>query len=145
MISIKEILAGNLDQAIIDLGLNATKTYQLKNRNYEYMEEYQVWEVSDESYNLICNMSEEDWKDDWGWWRSADGSNMCAPYKRYNINRRYVTAWDNGNNENKYNCLTEYLSEEIGVSQPRNVCALCVDLAHINNMKMSELFCKYQG
>ena len=45
----------------------------------------------------------------------------------------------------KYDCLTDYLSEELGCSQPGNVCALVMDLARYNGMSMSELFSKFEG
>lgn len=45
----------------------------------------------------------------------------------------------------QYAKLTDYLSYELGVSQPRNVCACCMDLAKYNNMTMTELFKKYES
>lgn len=45
----------------------------------------------------------------------------------------------------EYDTLLHYLCNEIRISQPRNVCALVVDLAKANNMKMSELFKLYEG
>jgi hypothetical protein len=44
----------------------------------------------------------------------------------------------------EYNTLLDYFHEEISVGQPRNVCALAVDLAKYNNMTLSELFGKYE-
>jgi hypothetical protein len=156
----KEILGGELDQAIIDLNINAKKTYQAKNNTTDFE---QVWELSDEDYEKICNIKEEDWKDNWGWWRSAIGSNMGSVNHRYNINHHYIKAWDgiqriNFEEENKelfsndkwfserkYNNLLNYFCDEIGASTEKNVCALAIDLAEQNNMTMGELFNKYQG
>lgn len=45
----------------------------------------------------------------------------------------------------EYDYLTEYMCDEIGASMEKNVCALAVDLARINNITMGELFTKYQG
>ena len=42
-------------------------------------------------------------------------------------------------------CLTDYLCDVVGASQPKNVCAVAVDLAKYNNMTMGELFAKYEG
>ena len=47
--------------------------------------------------------------------------------------------------ERKYDTLLNYFCDEIGASQPRNVCALAVDLAKRNNITMGELFSKYEG
>jgi hypothetical protein len=97
-------------------------------------------------------------------WRSAESSNMTNEMSRFNINHHYILAWDgdsrlealeevNGNpnhpdycyQDRKYDNLLEYFCDEIGVGQPRNVCALAVHLAEENNMTMGELFSKYQG
>lgn len=47
--------------------------------------------------------------------------------------------------ERKYDTLSDYLCDEIGASQPKNICALAVDLAKYNGMTMGELFAKYEG
>lgn len=159
----KEILGGELDKAFQELRINAKKTYEIKNKHWEYCELYQVWELSDEDFEQICNIPDNEWKDDWGWWRYALGSNMCNPFSRYNINHHYLLAWDGDSrlnfleenktlkpedryyDERKYNSLLQYFCNEIGASTERNVCAVAVDLATINGITMSELFRKYQG
>lgn len=145
----KEILGGELDQAFIDLNINAKKTYQAKDiTDFE-----QVWELSNKDYEKLCNIEEDDWKDNWGWWRNAIGSNMGSVNRRYNINNHYIRAWDGYSRENhkdyyqdrKYQNLLKYFCDEIGASTEKNVCALAVDLAEQNNITMGELFSKYQG
>lgn len=149
----KEILGGELDKAFKELNISAKKTYESKNIRHEYQEIYQVWELSDEDFEKICNLTEKDWKDDWGWWRSAEGSNLCNPISRFNINHHYMKAWDGVNRETssrdhwsrEYNNLLEYFCDEIGASMEKHICALAVDLARINGITMGELFRKYQG
>lgn len=149
----KEILGAELDKAFEELNINAKKTYEAKKLHYKYQEVYQVWELSDEDFEKICDLTEEDWKDDWGWWRSAEGSNMCNPLSRFNINHHYLKAWDSDNRlesvdyycHRKYEYLTQYMCDEIGASTGKNICALAVDLARINGITMGELFRKYQG
>lgn len=150
----KEILGGNLEQAFERLDIDAHMTYMgrtILDGNT------QVWEVGDEDFKRLCDVDEDDWKKDWGWWRSAEGSNMCNPLENFIIKGQEIIAWDGTGRleaeeegedwwyKREYSCLLEYFCEELGASQPRNVCALAVDLARINNMKMSELFQKYQG
>lgn len=174
-----EIMGGNLDKAFEELGIMATKTYQ-QTKGSEYQEVHQVWELIESDFEKISNFSEDDWHDDWGWWRSAIGSNMCNPTTIIKINGEDIKAWyeeerfneyikdylndimecnpnlNRGEEEQKlikeyfeeeleYSNLLEYFCDELGASQPRNVCALAVDLAQMNNMKMSELFQNYQG
>lgn len=87
----KEILGGNLDQAFLDLKMNAKKTYE---GNTFLDAKTQVWELLDEDFITICNYTEENWNEDWGWWRSAEGSNMYNPISRFNVNHHYMKAWD---------------------------------------------------
>lgn len=153
----KEILGGDLDLAFKELNINAIKTYE---GNTHLDDVTQIWEVQNEDFEKLCNMSEDDWKYEWGWWRSAEGSNVCNPLSTFIINKEKITAWDDDNRleadkaededdkylfDREYSNLLEYFCDEIGASQPRNVCALAVDLANINNIKLSELFKKYQG
>lgn len=158
----KEILGAELDLAFKELGIPATKTYEVEKLHYEYQEKFQVWEMSDEDYERICNMGDAGWKEDWGWWRGAEGSNLGFVHRRYNINGHYIIAWDGRHAdwekenktlkpddrwpmERKYDYLTQYYCDEIGASTDRNITALSVDLARQNNMKMSELFRRFQG
>lgn len=152
-----EILAENLEKAIEELDIQARKTYQ--------GEDYQIWEMNETEHEKFCDISEDDWKEDYGMWRSSEGSIMSLhDLTEFVINDRKILAWDGagriesleevGGDENhddycygerKYITLLEYLCEEIGASQPGNVCALAVDLAKYNNISMAELFRKYQG
>jgi hypothetical protein len=148
----KEILGAELDKAFEELNLYGKKTYELKNKHCDYCEIYQVWELPDEDYDKLCSISDKDWKEDWGWWRGASGSNMGFVNKRYNINNHYIKAWDGYKRENndypwcrQYKNLLQYFCDEIGASTEKNVCAVAVDLARQNGMTMSELFRKYQG
>lgn len=110
----------------------------------------EVWQVSDDLFKKMCDMSEEKFVEIAGedaWWRSAEGSVMDAPDTEFIINGEEMIGWNYRNKyENfQYENLSDYLCYGVGASQPRNVCALAVDLAKYNNMTMSELFNKYEG
>ena len=154
-----EILAGDLDKAIVDLKINAIKTYQCNYKWWEYQENYQIWEMSEEEFKRFENIIDDlefyseanYWRDDWGWWRYAIGSVMSGDLHRYNIKNHYLIAWDGLNREihdwagRTYDCLLQYFSEELSLSSEKNINALSVDLAKMNNIKMSELWQKYMG
>lgn len=140
----KEVLAENLLLFFANSGIDGKCTYS--------GDIYEVWEVSDKDFETMSNMSEEEFIKlcPSGMWRSADGSNMGIPYVKYTINGKKIIAWDRLHEDEsrikrRYDSLLEYMCEEIGASQPRNVCALAVDLAKYNNMTMGELFAKYEG
>lgn len=166
----KEILGNDLEQ-FFNNGINGKCTYK--------GDWYEVWEVSNETFNEMNDMSEEKFLEiagDDAWWRSAEGSNQGVPNNKYIINGKEIIAWDGRCRceyyddycescedrtdgmceasdediescwgERKYNTLSDYLCDEIGVSQPKNVCALSVDLAKYNNVTMGELFTRYEG
>ena len=110
--------------------------------------------MSDDDYAIMCNISEEKFVElcPEGMWRSTEGSNMGYPTECFIINKKKLKCWDKREElfgkqyrRTRYKSLLEYLCENVGASQPRNVCALAVDLAKYNNMTMGELFIKYEG
>jgi hypothetical protein len=54
-------------------------------------------------------------------------------------------AKDYFNEECVYSDFVDYCCEQIGASTERNVCAVAMSLAKLNNMTLGELFTKYQG
>ena len=164
-----EILGGDgLHRAFKELGINATRTYRGSDKPH-----YEVWELSKDDLKTMEFSSE--WKDEFGWWRYAKGSNMGTACSFFKVNNRDLIAWDGPKREDlmnawydgsieeraqynfsfkeyektlcpkTYDKLTDYMCEELGVSTEKNVCALAVDLARANGLKMSELFKMYEG
>ena len=157
----KEILGNNLETVFDFFDFKAIKTYQNINDKTDFA---QVWEMEDDTLENLNNIPDELWTDDFGWYRCAEGSNMGEINRRYKINNHYITAWDGVGREQqeeenkmlvvddrydlnprKYDNLLQYFCEEVGASTKKNVTALATDLAKQNNIKLSELFTKYQG
>lgn len=91
-----EILAGGeFANAVKSLGLtSAVCAYHYQPQPTHWREEYQVWLLSKEDFDNICAIDNDDWKDDWGWWRHAYGSNLGAVDCAYVINGEKLMAWD---------------------------------------------------
>ena len=164
-----EILAGGeFANAVKSLGLtSAVCAYHYQPQPTHWREEYQVWLLSKEDFDNICAIDNDDWKDDWGWWRHAYGSNLGTVDCAYIINGEKLMAWDGlqrkewcqdcsdcaGTEKDKDECFHDhqypdiliYLCDEIGASTERNVCACMIDLARQNNLTLAELFKKYLG
>ena len=139
-----EILGNNLKQFfdIVDNPPNDAEIIYAGNR-------YEVWEVSDELYKRMCDMSEEEFIELAGedaWWRQSDGSILGVPDTKFTINGEDMIGWNTKcEYENfQYANLSDYLCYGVGASQPKNVCACAMDLAKYNNMSMGELFEKYE-
>lgn len=128
--------------------------------------DYGVCEVTEEELKILCYEPDDVlgvWEE--GGWRYCKGSNQDKPTQKVLIMNKEIIAWYDDTNDfdseeekqeylrehndvmplEKFHDLLQYLCEEMGCSQPRNVCALTKDLAEYNNMKLSELFEKYQG
>ena len=164
-----EILGGGgLHKAFKELGIKATRTYKRSEKP-----RYEVWELSKDDLRKLEYTAE--WKDEWGWWRFAKGSNMGTPFEIFTVNGKEIIAWggakredlildwaDESNEEKAayhysfkeyeetlcphvYDNLLTYMGEELGASVERNVCALAVDLARANGMTMAQLFKTYEG
>lgn len=164
-----EILGGGaLYKAFRELDIDATRTYKGKEKPH-----YQVWELSKDDLKKLEYA--EEWKDEWGWWRYAKGSNMGTPFDFFTVNGKELIAWDGYKREDLilewaevpfeervkyhhsireyenqkyprvYDKLTDYMAQELGVSTEKNICACAVDLARANGMTMGQLFKTYEG
>lgn len=164
-----EILGGGgLHKAFKELGIKATRTYKRSEKPH-----YEVWELSKDDLKKLEYTIE--WKDEWGWWRFAKGSNMGTPFSFFTVNDKELIAWDGPKREDlrddwadetdaekaayhysfreyeeaqyphTYENLLTYMGEELGASVERNVCALAVDLSRANGMTMAQLFKTYEG
>ena len=119
--------------------------------------DYEVWAMTDNIFDIICDYSEDEFVELAGknaWWRSSTGSVLGKPTSRAIINGKYLICWDYNyylpdeyeeESCEKYDSLTEYLCNRIGVSLPKNVVACAMDLAKYNNMSLGELFTEYEG
>ena len=146
-----EILGNNLEhffEYLDKYGVESNLTYK--------GERYEVWEVDDDLFPEMYDMSEEEFVELAGedaWWRQSDGSVLDTPDTKVYINGHEMLGWagelleDEEYEEFEIHAsnLSNYLCDVVGASQPKNVCALAVDLAKYNNMTMGELFAKYEG
>lgn len=86
-----EILGKNLKQFFdtIDNPPNDAEITYAGNR-------YEVWKVSDELFEKMCNMTEEEFigiAGDGAWWRSSEGSNLGYPDEETIVNGSELICW----------------------------------------------------
>lgn len=103
----KEILAENLSMFFSNSGIEGNCTYSGKL--------YEVWEVSDDDFKIMSNMSEEEFQKlcPNGMWRSANGSNLGFPDDKYLINGEEIIAWDGYRRCEYYNDYCKDCSDRI--------------------------------
>ena len=89
----REIIGENLKTFLDNMSVAATKSYS---GNIGYWPNFEVWEMSEEDYEKICETTEKEYEllaaDD-SWWRGADGSNMGVPAHEFTINGEKIVAW----------------------------------------------------
>ena len=115
---------------------------------------YEVWEVSEDLFNKMCDMSEDEFvklAGEEAWWRQSDGSVLGVPDTYFSVHGERLLGWDSPIYESKvwhkYVNLSEYLCDCIGASTGKNVCACVTDLAKYNDMtiSMAEFLYNYMG
>lgn len=149
----KEILtSGNVEVEFKRLGVSPILTYGNERTDYK------VYELTEEDFEILCNEPDIDntWID--CAWIYCEGSNQSKTNEILKVNGADLKCWykplddedyyyddEEEIEREEYEDLLTYLCWEIGASTMKNVCALCMDLAKYNDMKLSELFRVYQG
>ena len=134
----KDILVlGDVTNDFRRLGIDVRQTYK--------GEKYGVCEVTEEEYEVLC--SEPDSKGTWintGWCDEPE-KRLAGKFGFVYIKGEKMKGALDDNA--RYSDLLEYLCLHHGVSWFNGpvVCGFAKALAKLNNMKMSELFIKYQG
>ena len=171
--AVVEILGDKMHKVFKEHGINYTKTYSKRcNPKKNYDPHYEVYEISQADLKRLQEVFE---MPSGAWWRYAKGCNLGTPFDFFTINDMELIAWSGPKRDDlrddwdaepdeekaayhysfkeyeetnypyKYETLTEYMCEEIGAAVESNVCALAVDLARANGLKMNELFQMYEG
>jgi hypothetical protein len=134
-----EIFGGNgLLRAFNALNIEAKRTYKSSHEPY-----YEVWELNKKDIKTLEETME--WLDEWGWWRSAKGSNMGTPVDFFTVNGQFMIGWETEDGNDTYDSLIDYFHNGLGVGMESNICALAVDLGRANGMTMSRLFQTFEG
>ena len=143
-----EILGNNLSVAIQELNVMAKRTFN--------SDEYEVWEMEEIERLKLNATTEEEWKENYGWFRYGDGANV-TPCKTVKINGIEVIGYENerfkeafedegfeGYEEfvHSYRGLTQHFEETCGATTCENVTAVSIEMARHNDMTLGELFGK---
>ena len=134
-----EILGcGALHKAFKELGIDATRTYKSSEKPY-----YQVWELSKEDCKKLEYESE--WNDELGWFCYSNGEHRGTAYDFITINGIGVIAWQEGCSKDKFDCLTDYFKDCLGVVDVELMAAYSVYLAKTNGWTLSKIWQLLEG
>lgn len=129
--------AGGLYKAFRELGIEATRIYKGKENT-----RYEVWELSKEDAKKL---EYAPWQDDWGWFHYSNGEHRGTAYDFLTIRGVPVIAWQENCKKDKFDCLTDYFKECLGVTDKHMICAYSVYLAKTNGWSLSELWRNLEG
>jgi hypothetical protein len=109
-----------------------------KDKNKPY---YEIWEVEKSNIQEIetaCMFEDV-------LFCYSNGANRGTPFECLTIHGEFVIGWTAVNNEDKFDCLTDYFTDGLGITDSDEVCACAVTLAKTNGWSLAQLWKKLEG
>ena len=127
---VEVLTLGNIEKALKDSNIPFKKTYS--------GEKYKVIEVDKKDAKILSNSVLEG-----AWCKFSNGAGGSA-CDIFTVNGQMLIGWSNGHNDS-YDTLSDYMKDELGVTDDNDVCDYAAGLARANGMTMSKLFRFYEG
>ena len=127
---VEVLTLGNIEKALKDSNIPFKKTYS--------GEKYKVIEVDKKDAKVLSNSVLEG-----AWCKFSNGAGG-SPCDIFTVNGHMLIGWSNGHNDS-YDTLSDYMKDELGVTDDNDVCDYAAGLARANGMTMSKLFRFYEG
>lgn len=127
---VEVLTTGNIEKVLKDNNINFKKTYS--------GDKYKVIEVDKKDAKYLSNSILEG-----AWCKFSNGAGGSA-CDIFTVNGQMLIGWSNGHNDS-YDTLSDYMKDELGVTDDNDVCDYAAGLARANGMTMSKLFKFYEG
>lgn len=127
---VEVLTTGNIEKVLKDNNINFKKTYS--------GDKYKVIEVDKKDAKYLSNSILEG-----AWCKFSNGAGGSA-CDIFTVNGQMLIGWSNGHNDS-YDTLSDYMKDELGVTDDSDVCDYAAGLARANGMTMSKLFRFYEG
>lgn len=127
---VEVLTTGNIEKVLKDNNINFKKTYS--------GDKYKVIEVDKKDAKYLSNSILEG-----AWCKFSNGAGGSA-CDIFTVNGQMLIGWSNGHNDS-YDTLSDYMKDELGVTDDNDVCDYAAGLARANGMTMSKLFRFYEG
>lgn len=127
---VEMLTTGNIEKILKDNDITFNKTYS--------GEKYKVIEVDKKDAKGLNNFMLEG-----AWCKFSNGAGG-SPCNIFTVNGQMLIGWSNDNND-IYDTLSDYMSDELGVTDDDDVCDYAMGLAKANGMSLSKLFRFYEG
>lgn len=140
-----QIIGINLDLAMEELDVKADKKFQAEPDHIGVS--LQVWELSDEDFAFICNINDEDWLEEHGWWINGGCNHPKDQVTLATINGKKLKAFVEEPSDYdiifEYVNLSDYFDSHIGISKYNNIAYYIHSLAELNEMTKSDFMKKF--
>ena len=127
---VEVLTTGNIEKVLKDNNIYFKKTYS--------GEKYKVIEVDKKDAKQLSNSIMEG-----AWCKFSNGAGGSA-CDIFTVNGQMLIGWSNGHNDS-YDTLSDYMKDELGVTDDSDVCDYAAGGARANGMTMSKLFRFYEG
>ena len=127
---VEMLTTGNIEKILKDNNIAFNKTYS--------GDKYKVIEVDKKDAKQFSNSIMEG-----AWCKFSNGAGGSA-CDIFTVNGQMLIGWSNGHNDT-YDTLSDYMKDELGVTDDNDVCDYAAGLARANGMTMSKLFRFYEG
>ena len=141
----REIVGQNIEKACQALGVNAVLE---GHADFGWYGVCDVYQVDDEGYRRLCDVKDEDWPDDWGWWRHGHCiyDKEDTPLVTYSVNGHEMLGYAmEGKDKTAYIDFTCWCCWAMNVSALRNIIYFATSLAEYNGMTLVEFMSTFQG
>ena len=141
----KEIVGQNIEKACHAPGRNAVLE---GHADFGWYGVCDVYQVDDEGYKRLCEVKDEDWPDDWGWWRHGHCiyDKEDTPLVTYSVNGHEMLGYAmEGKDKTPYIDFTSWCRWAMNVSALRNIIYFATSLAEHNGMTLVEFMSTFQG
>lgn len=128
--NVEVLTLGNIEKVLRDRNIPFKKTYS--------GDKYKVIEVNKKDAKELSNSML-----DGAWCKFSNGAGGSA-CDIFTVNGQMLIGWSNGHNDS-YDTLSDYMKDELGVTDDNDVCDYAAGLARANGMTMSRLFRFYEG
>lgn len=134
-----EILGGGgLHKAFKALNIQAIRTYKGKEKPH-----YEVWELFKDDLKKLEYA--EEWNDEWGWFCHSNGEHRGTAFEFLTIRNQFVIGWKSQNNNDTFECLTDYFVNGLGVTDVNTMCAYSVHIAKANGWTLGNTWKILEG
>lgn len=120
---------------------DAKQLYKSPIDPYNDLPYYEIWEIDKSDLRAI----EETCMAEDVLFCYSKGANKGTPFEPLTINGQFVIGWTAINNKDTFNCLTDYFTDGLGITDPYEICACATTIAKTNGWSLSQLWKKLEG